>query len=1722
VSAPAEDFEAVDALVRQLDMTMIGDVRMATVNLKSAKAAEVASAVKAALPPTVTVAVTPVERNNSVILTGSEQALQIAMEQIERLDTQPERSAVEFRRTPLKHAIASTAAETLRELVKSRPKVGSDPAPSIEFSTPDNAVIYSGTTDQIHDIEEILAVLDVPADADRATEFVRLEFADAEQISKALQVFYGRTAAEARTPAAKNVTIVADPSSNSLIISATRLEWDGIRALLRKLDTQDYDTSTQLAVIPLSKADATSVASAINQGFRAPLDQRMRQQQAQQERMRQQYGPQYRDQFYVDPNQLVEGAASPSVSAETQTNSLIVFAPAKEMERIKAIVRQLDVLDFPRYAEARVIPLTTGKASQVAESVRQAFASVVGRGAGPRAIVVVGDDASNCLIVRADEPSMSQIRDLVSSLEERGDVARANVRILPVVNVPAARLQRTIAAAFAETARARNESLTVEISRDTNALVISSSQTIFDEIEKVVRELDAALPPAAPGQDPAGAEAGAGLGLGVFIIDVQNNAPADVARMLEQLGVTRVQPTDRPGVVGEPVTIVSMTTRRALAVVAGAKDGQIIAGLVRSLDADPTSADQSVQTVALKTNGAQAVVATLRELLSSAAQPNATGPARALAEQLRRLSISRGGGQNGLILDLSVPLRLIPDVGTNSVIISSTPANVAAAVELVRSLDTLPVGDAVVMRMFPLENASAMRLRPLIKDLFSQGEALRRLPGTQRQGLPTTATGQALAGEIAVSVDDRTNSLIVAGREEALALVEVLIKSLDSDDISNWVEPTIIRLQYADAGRMAATLKKVLVDGQATSVEAERLQAQIARIRVVQAGKDPAEPGTRLEADLFAPMTSLLIEPEEALNALIVVSTPANARVVSELVKLLDVEAAGADNVVRLFPMQHAAADRVAGIVTEIFRDREQSGAMRSEDRVVIRPDLRTNTLVVSTSPRSFAILEGILKALDQARSNQTVGLHVIPVTGNDVTQLAPKIQTLMAERIAAATRSGELKTAEDTFSIQAEPANNVLIVACSEENLRVVRDVIDALARGDGLGGVITDVVAVGQQQAGEVAASIKTLYVDRENQRRGAGSVSVIANDRLGALIVSGTQSDVDAVRALVGRLSTAVVTNVRQLERIELRSANSIEIVNLLESVLAGQPVSGRRDLAGQPAMKLQYFRDRVADRLEQGIGREITEAEIDGLIRDQVTLTPDLRTNSVFVSAPSEVLAMVRDIIKDLDGSGAGERRVAQFQLKNADARQMAVVLRDMFNLRQDGNQFVLLPTRRPPAEDGQDPRRDVRDITLTPVPDERQQLAITVDARTNTLLVSGTQEYIDDVTKVVSELDNIIATERERFIYRLKNADAAAVQATLEKYFQSEADRLRQTLGPDMGGSAAGLLEREVTVVGDTKSNTVLVSASPRQIEVVRGMIEQLDAAPPQVLIQVMLAEVTIDSNSDWGVDFKMKEFGGDMYSATLLAAGAGVATALGVPNLTFASSDFELMVRALEAQGKLEVLSRPQIIANNNEPAFFQAGDNIAILENVEYLSDGNTRSTVTRKDLGIKLTVTPSISSDGFVKMDVEPEISSLSNRTTQISEDFEAPVISSRRVSTVVTVKDGQTVVLGGLLQTTAQERKTKVPFIGDIPIIGLPFRSSSVQSIKTELLVILTPRVVPGESAAAVKRLRELTDVEVNRMTPAEKLRAELEGGGDPLNGKPGPNGRPPQQSPFGDPK
>ncbi|MGQ0629348.1 MAG: secretin N-terminal domain-containing protein, partial [Phycisphaerales bacterium] len=1311
-----------------------------------------------------------------------------------------------------------------------------------------------------------------------------------------------------------------------------------------------------------------------------------------------------------------------------------------------------------------------------------------------RAVVIVGEDQRHTRRVRADEAAFAQITVMAETLQPEGDRSRSQVRVLTLKNVPAARVASTLRTTFAGVAKEGNETLAIEVDRVGNTLVVACSEKLFAQLQKVAEELDAI--PSVKGRE--GAEIVPGLGQTVQIVDIENNAPADIQKTLDGLGVSRPQQGDRQGIVVEPVTVVPLSSRRAVALVGAPADNIAVAAVIKALDAAPAFADQHVAMVRLKTASALSVATALEQMLKPADQDAQTAPARALAEQVRRLAVHRGAAPgNGptIALDLSKPVRVYPDASSNTVVIASTRENVGALAEIATMMDTLPLGPTVVMRLFPLESASAQRVATTIRDLFTQAEKVNTVRGVNIRTEPANAAGKALSAPVALSVDDRTNTLLVAGPEESVALVEVLVKQLDGTRTAGWVEPVVIPLKHASARTLATTIRQVFVEGQRESPEAVALQRAVGRISIALSGKDPADPASRVNADLFANLSSIVVVPQDQINAVIVVGSTSNILAIRELITLLDVPAAAAGNSVRMYTLQFASAERIAGLVREIFRQQLTAGTIRPEDDVVITSDLRTNALVVSTSGRSFAVVESLLKKLDGEGASPSVGLHVLAVPQGNVTLLAPKIDQLMSERIEAAARTSGVSTPREVFSVQAEPQTSSLIVACSKENLEIVRQLIDVLGRnGDALDATrMTEVIVVRSAKIDAVAGAVRELYVEKENRTRGPDAVKAAPDQRLNALIVSGTAKDVESIRTLVGRLESEPVTAVTEIKRIELKKTDAAEAVRLIQNVLAGRALAGGTALGQRQALLLRFLRETREGADDKG--QPLNEAEISGAVQEQVTVTPEPRTNSIYVVAPARVMVLVESIVADLDGATTGAREIEIFELRNADARQMSTVLRELFSLRQQGNTLTLVPGRvgTPDVPDDQPvPGADLLGGTFFPTVDERQQLAITVDVRTNSLIVSGTAEYLEQVRKVVERLDAREVNEREQLTVKLRNAKAPEVAKTLKDYFREESERVRSLLGPDRVGSLATQLEREVTITGDEKSGSLIVSVSPKYKQIVSSIISELDATPPQVLIQVLLAEVSLDQSDQFGLEARVGPLGGEMFRGQFLGAGSSVNSALGVPNFSVSTLDFELLVRALEAQGRLEVLSRPQLTIRNNEIGRFQVGENIGIPGTISQFNSGNTVTAVEREDVGIILDVTPQVNEDGYIRMDIQPQISSLTNRTTQINEDVAAPVITKREVKTIVTVKDGETVVIGGLIQDTEEMRMTKVPVLGDLPFVGGLFKSNEYSKTKTELLVLVTPRVVRSGQPGSVEKLREITNQEIERLSEPDRVR------------------------------
>jgi general secretion pathway protein D len=339
---------------------------------------------------------------------------------------------------------------------------------------------------------------------------------------------------------------------------------------------------------------------------------------------------------------------------------------------------------------------------------------------------------------------------------------------------------------------------------------------------------------------------------------------------------------------------------------------------------------------------------------------------------------------------------------------------------------------------------------------------------------------------------------------------------------------------------------------------------------------------------------------------------------------------------------------------------------------------------------------------------------------------------------------------------------------------------------------------------------------------------------------------------------------------------------------------------------------------------------------------------------------------------------------------------------------------------------------------------------------------------------------------ELFVIRLRHARASDVAATINALYGRAGavgeigarpatlrDELRQQQLPPLGSAhpqqvsagRAAQLEGEVTIVPDQGTNSLLVRASRQDFELIEAAVEQVDVRPLQVLIEVLIAEVRRDRSVAFGVDAALGPTGVGNVTAEGGTTGLGLGDfALRVMGL--GGLDLDATLRAAAARGDVRIISRPIVLAANNEEASILVGAQRPFVQVSRSLpTDTPQRDQVVQyRDVGTQLHVRPTISQEGYVMLQVTQEVNAA---TTEVQ--FDAPVISTRSVQTQLLVRDGQTVVLGGLTDRQRDVNQSGVPILSGIPLIGGLFGRASRRTSETELFIFLTPRVVRDDADA-----------------------------------------------------
>ncbi|MBN3052251.1 type II secretion system secretin GspD [Pectobacterium brasiliense] len=366
--------------------------------------------------------------------------------------------------------------------------------------------------------------------------------------------------------------------------------------------------------------------------------------------------------------------------------------------------------------------------------------------------------------------------------------------------------------------------------------------------------------------------------------------------------------------------------------------------------------------------------------------------------------------------------------------------------------------------------------------------------------------------------------------------------------------------------------------------------------------------------------------------------------------------------------------------------------------------------------------------------------------------------------------------------------------------------------------------------------------------------------------------------------------------------------------------------------------------------------------------------------------------------------------------------------------------------------------------------------VVADERTNSVLVRGEPNSRQRVIDMVKQLDRQQAVQGNTKVIYLKYAKAADLVEVLTGVGDSiQTDQQ----------NALPALRKDISIKAHEQTNSLIVNAAPDIMRDLEQVIAQLDIRRPQVLVEAIIAEVQDADGMNLGVQWANKNAGVTQFTntglpiTTMMAGadqyrrdgtlGSAATTALGGFNgiaAGFYQGNWSMLMTALSSNSKNDILATPSIVTLDNMEATFNVGQEVPVLAGSQTTSGDNVFQTVERKTVGIKLKVKPQINEGDSVLLEIEQEVSSVADAASSSSSDLGA-TFNTRTVNNAVLVSSGETVVVGGLLDKSTNESASKVPLLGDIPVLGHLFRSNSTETKKRNLMLFIRPSIIRDRS-------------------------------------------------------
>jgi len=828
-------------------------------------------------------------------------------------------------------------------------------------------------------------------------------------------------------------------------------------------------------------------------------------------------------------------------------------------------------------------------------------------------------------------------------------------------------------------------------------------------------------------------------------------------------------------------------------------------------------------------------------------------------------------------------------------------------------------------------------------------------------------------------------------------------------------------------------------------------------IRIFQLEQiDPAIVRDKIKSVLSEKAT---VELVERANQIIVTDYTENIRLASELIKALDVTSAS-DTEIEFFKLKHAEVDEAATLLSQIVNARSadkpsggggggpqpgpggpfgpggpggpggpppggapsSSSSASASGQVKIWPDKTGGQLIISAPKSRMAEIRNFIAILDTEKPDD-VTVRVLPLVNVSAEDLVKEIGPLY-QRMTG-------KSPKDRVEVTANTRSNSLIILSSEENFKALEKLVNSLDREEAAEKVMR-VFSLTNADAEDVAKQLQELQEGQQNQGRypfyifsygGGGGrdtkkTSFVADRRRNAVIVQGPASSMAEIAKLVEMLDAPMDGNSVAPRIYRLKYVSAVDIEDVLNELFL------------RKQQQRNYWDPFGGGFSDSSSARDSTGGKLFGKVR----ITSEPYSNSIIVTSNSpEGLAAVEEVLKDLDSPSQAGETTMRMTLNFARATTLASSLNILF---AKGGSPPLRPQNQQPQQQNQQPQQPQNNASQNSFSLERE-------------------------------------TEEDAYFSWLGGQQDNA--------FGGRADsRSAQRPVSDLVG--------RVRFVPDRRSNALLISGNLHFFPQVLRLVHELDAPTPQVLIEAKIIEVSSDFRDKLGVRWSpdANTFSGEDLDDSLLVSGSAdytrvfsgtiLANAM-KSGVIRAGTDINILIQFLRKNANARVLAEPQLNIADNELGKLFVGSQVPFISGSLNTPEGNRNDTFQYREVGVILEVTPHINNTNEIALKVRTESSSIRNGETL----FGAFILDTRNFKTDLMVKDGETVVLGGIIQREQSATNRKVPGLGSIPGLGWAFRKKDKVQREVELMVFLRPRITRSPLEA-----RQLLD-EIGRKTP-----------------------------------